>query len=81
MRLLLATHKRYRILTGRQIQTDLKRHGLRLTNVTVATHENVSVEPARMKKKKLKGSKQNHYAITEAGVEYVESMLNASDGK
>jgi DNA-binding PadR family transcriptional regulator len=52
---------------------------LGLTNVTVATYENTKIEPARMTKNKPKGSKENRYMITEAGVEYVESMLNAFD--
>ena len=68
----------YKVLTGRQIQSCLKRYGLGLTNVTVATHQNTKIEPARITRKKLKGSKQNCYMITEAGVEYVESMLNAT---
>ncbi len=65
-------------MSGRQIQDSLKRYGLRLTNVTVAINENVKLEPPRMKKKKLDGTRGNHYEVTTAGVEYVESMLDAS---
>ena len=65
-------------MTGRQVQDNLKRYGLRLTNVAVAINENVKVAPPRMKKIKVAGNARNYYEVTNAGVEYVETMLNLS---
>ena len=66
----------YGQISGRQIQNNLKKLGFRLTNVTVATFENAKTEPPRMKKTQSRGKKGNQYAVTEAGVRYVENKLN-----
>ena len=70
--------RRYRGMTARQIQDNLKRYGLRLTNVTVAITENAKVSPPRMRKIKVVGNTRNYYEVTNAGVEFVETMLNVS---
>ena len=69
----------YRSVTGRQVQDNLRKYGLRLTNVSVAINENTKVAPPRMRKIKVPGNSRNDYEVTDAGVEYVESMLNVFD--
>jgi hypothetical protein len=67
---------RYRRITGRQIQNNLKKLGFRLTNVTVATFENMRAAPPRMKKIEDRGRKESYYIVTDAGINFVENNLN-----
>jgi hypothetical protein len=64
-----------RWITGRQIQNNLKKLGLRLTNVSVAASENAKITPPRMKKISRDG-KVNVYIVTPTGVKYVKNKLN-----
>lgn len=70
---------RYRQVTARQIQNNLKKLGLRLTNVTVATSQNAKIEPPRMKKTESRGKQRNQYAVTDDGVRFVENKLNGAE--
>ena len=69
----------YQVVTGRQIQNSLKHHGLRLTNVTVSTSENLNTTPARMERRNVPGNKQNCYRVTPDGVRYIKNKLNGLD--
>ena len=66
-------------MTGRQLQKNLKKFGLRLTNVTVAIIQHTKIEPPRMRKTKIRGKKQNYYVVTAEGIKYVENKLTGMD--
>ncbi len=66
----------HRWITGRQIQNNLKKLGLRLTNVTVATSLNCKIDQPRMKKIRSRGRKGNYYIVTPTGITYVENKLS-----
>jgi hypothetical protein len=65
---------RVRVVTGNQINRQLKKHGLGITNVSVSTNENIRTVPPRMKKIK-RVRKRNGYSITKVGAEYVRNKL------
>ncbi len=69
----------YRGMTGREIQINLKRHGLYLSNVSIAAGENEKVKPPRMKKRKIRGRRGNIYVVTTSGAMYVEDKLDGAD--
>lgn len=65
--------------TGHQIQRELKENGMELTNISVAMHENVRllrVQCTLINGKKNTRQARNEYAITDFGIQYVESRLN-----
>lgn len=66
----------HRWITGRQIQNNLKKLGLRLTNVTVATSLNWNIAQPRMRKIRSRGNKGNYYIVTATGIRYVENKLS-----
>jgi hypothetical protein len=66
----------HRWITGRQIQNNLKKLGLRLTNVTVATSLNWKIAQPRMRKIRSRGNKGNYYIVTSTGIKYVENKLS-----
>jgi len=69
----------YRGMSGKQIQTNLKQHGLHLSNVSVATARNMETDPPRMKKRNARGTRGNIYIVTSAGAQYVEDQLDAQE--
>jgi hypothetical protein len=69
-----------RTVTSQAINAELKRHGLPVPNITRAIESNLRSRPPLMiQKKKLGTTRQarKQYAITQAGVDYVESHLAA----
>jgi hypothetical protein len=67
-----------RTVTSQAINAELKRHGLPVPNITRAIESNLrSRPPLMLQKKKLGTTRQarKQYAITEAGVQYVEGQL------
>jgi hypothetical protein len=70
-----------RTVTSQAINAELKRHGLPVPNITRAIESNLRTRPALMvQKKKLGTTRQarKQYAITQSGVEYVETQLGAA---
>jgi hypothetical protein len=69
-----------RTVTSQSINAELKRHGLAVPNITRAIESNLRSRPPLMvQKKKLGTTRQarKQYAITESGVQYVETQLAA----
>jgi len=67
-----------RSATGRQISKELKENGMEVANISVAMHENVRLRRAESRViRGQKGTKQarNDYAITDIGIQYVESRF------
>jgi hypothetical protein len=66
----------YRVLNGSQIQKNLKKHDLSVSNISMAIIQNMQFfDPPRMMKKKRRAKQRNRYTITEAGITYVENQL------
>lgn len=67
-----------RTVASQAINAELKRHGLPVPNITRAIESNLRSKPPLMvQKKKLGTTRQarKQYAMTQAGVEYVEARL------
>ena len=68
-----------RSATGRQIKKELEHNGMNVTNISVAMHENVRLMRAQSRViRGTKGTRQsrNDYAITDFGIQYIESRFN-----
>jgi hypothetical protein len=70
-----------RTVTSQAINAELKRNDLPVPNITRAIESNLRSRPALMTQKKKMGTTRQarkQYAITQEGVEYVESHLRAA---
>jgi hypothetical protein len=70
-----------RTVASQAINAELKRHGLPVPNITRAIESNLRSRPPLMiQKKKLGTTRQarKQYAMTQAGVDYVEGQLAAA---
>jgi len=70
-----------RVVASQAINAELKRHGLPVPNITRAIESNLRSRPPFMvQKKKLGTTRQarKQYAMTQAGVEFVEAQLAAN---
>jgi hypothetical protein len=69
-----------RTVTSQAINSELKRNGLPVPNITRAIESNLRARPALMVQKKKMGTTRQarkQYAITREGVEAVEARMNA----
>ncbi|HYW06450.1 MAG TPA: hypothetical protein VE913_05815 [Longimicrobium sp.] len=69
-----------RTVTSQSINSELKRNGLPVPNITRAIESNLRARPALMVQKKKMGTTRQarkQYAITREGVEAVEARMNA----
>lgn len=69
----------YRRLSGRQVRINLQRHGLQISNMSVALNQNTKAKPPRMKKRKVRYAKSYEYMVTTAGARYVEEKLEGEN--
>ena len=68
-----------RSATGRQVQNELKQNGMELANISVAMYQNVRllrVHSTVINGKKNTRQARNRYAVTDFGIQYVESRFN-----
>ncbi|HEX8671922.1 MAG TPA: hypothetical protein VF710_08545 [Longimicrobium sp.] len=72
-----------RTVTSQAINAELKRNGLPVPNITRAIESNLRSRPPLMTQKKKMGTTRQarkQYAITQEGVEHVQSRLGSSGG-
>jgi hypothetical protein len=77
----LARGRPERTVTSQAINAELKRNGLPVPNITRAIESNLRARPALMVQKKKMGTTRQarkQYALTQEGVDVVESKLSGS---
>lgn len=77
----LARGRPDRTVTSQAINAELKRNGLPVPNITRAIESNLRTRPPLMVQKKKMGTTRQarkQYALTQEGVDFVESKLRAS---